>query len=84
MLNPTGNIHLFTREDDRSSFTFQGWGIAAESEDTQPVKIRWTIHDTPPIAPPANHVLQNRASLESRHYIRKADPDADYWFGFEE
>ena len=48
MLEPTGNILLFTRDDNRLPFTFHGFAVAAEHADTTPVKIIWNIHPTSP------------------------------------
>lgn len=42
LVHPTGNIYVFTREDNRKpEFRFVGVGTAKEVEDTSPVKILW-------------------------------------------
>lgn len=41
MLNANTNVYIFTREDDRYPFMYQGKGKAKECEPTSPVKIVW-------------------------------------------
>lgn len=50
MLIPTGNILLFTRDDNRQPFTFQGYCKVDEYTDTTPVKIVWRVQQTPTVA----------------------------------
>lgn len=45
MLNPNGNIFIFTREDNNSSFVYQGNGRVKNYEDTNPVKIIWEFNN---------------------------------------
>lgn len=46
MLNPKGNIFIFTREDNSNPyFIYQGNGKVLEFSDTKPVKIIWTFND---------------------------------------
>ncbi|AXI11086.1 DUF3427 domain-containing protein [Oceanobacillus zhaokaii] len=46
MLNPKGNIFIFTREDSsNTNFVYQGNGRVKEYEDTKPVKIIWEFND---------------------------------------
>ncbi|EOQ17198.1 DUF3427 domain-containing protein [Bacillus cereus] len=46
MLNPKGNIFIFTREDSSNPyFVYQGNGRVKEYEDTRPVKIIWEFND---------------------------------------
>ncbi len=46
MLNPIGNIYIFTREDSGNpNFVYQGNGRVKEYEDTKPVKIMWEFID---------------------------------------
>lgn len=46
MLNPSGNIYIFTREDSTNvNFTYQGIGRVKEYYDTKPVKIIWEFTD---------------------------------------
>ncbi|WP_432360501.1 DUF3427 domain-containing protein [Sporosarcina sp. UB5] len=46
MLNPSGNIFIFTLEDSNSpNFVYQGNGRVKEYEDTKPVKIIWEFSD---------------------------------------
>lgn len=44
MLNPSGNIYIFTRENIKSKFTYKGIGIVKEIYNTKPVKIIWEIN----------------------------------------
>jgi 5-methylcytosine-specific restriction protein A len=41
LLNPPGDVRIFTRGDNRSQFTYEGRATAVGSEDTAPVTIRW-------------------------------------------
>jgi 5-methylcytosine-specific restriction protein A len=41
LIEPTGNIYIFYREEDRDPFTFAGFGKAAEVFDETPAKIIW-------------------------------------------
>ena len=46
MLNPNGNIYIFTREDSsNSNFVYQGNGRVKEYKNTKPVKIIWEFND---------------------------------------
>lgn len=46
MINPIGNIHIFTRDDsDNTEFTYRGNARAKEQFDTTPVKIIWSFND---------------------------------------
>ncbi|MEY9865380.1 putative HNH restriction endonuclease [Peribacillus sp. B2I2] len=46
MLNPKGNIFIFTREDSSNPyFVYQGNGRVKEFYDTKPVKIIWEFND---------------------------------------
>lgn len=46
MLNPKGNIFIFTREDSSNPyFIYQGNDRVKEYEDTEPVKIIWKFTD---------------------------------------
>ncbi|PEM90667.1 HNH endonuclease [Bacillus toyonensis] len=46
MLNPKGNIFIFTREDSSNPyFIYEGNGRVKEYEDTKPVKIIWEFND---------------------------------------
>ncbi len=43
MLNPSGSVYLFTREDQRAMFIFQGTVSPVSMEDTIPVLIKWKV-----------------------------------------
>lgn len=46
LLNPTGNIYIFTREDNKDvNFVYQGTGHVKECFDETPVKIIWEFKD---------------------------------------
>lgn len=46
MINPRGNIYIFTREDSSNvKFVYQGNGRVKDYEDTKPVKIIWNFND---------------------------------------
>ena len=45
MLNPNGNIYLFTRDSNRSPFTFEGNVRVKSYKDTVPVTIVWELID---------------------------------------
>ncbi|WLR60154.1 DUF3427 domain-containing protein [Guptibacillus hwajinpoensis] len=46
MINPDGNVYIFTREDSNNpNFTYQGNARVKEFESTQPVKIIWAFND---------------------------------------
>jgi len=45
MLNPNGNIYLFTRDSNRSPFTFEGDVRVKSYKDTVPVTIVWELID---------------------------------------
>lgn len=50
LIHPEGVVHVFTREQDRSPFVYQGIGEAIAYEDTSPVTIRWRFNPAPPLA----------------------------------
>jgi 5-methylcytosine-specific restriction protein A len=43
LLNPTGRVYLFYREELRDPFTFAGAARPVELFDTTPVKVRWRL-----------------------------------------
>lgn len=44
MLNPTGYLYVFTREDSNNpKFTFSGFAKAIDHLDTMPVQITWKL-----------------------------------------
>ncbi|WP_343670046.1 HNH endonuclease signature motif containing protein [Chitinophaga sp.] len=43
MLSRKVPVHIFTRDQDRSPFLYEGLGIAINHEETTPVKIEWDI-----------------------------------------
>ena len=45
LLEPSGDIHIFTREKNREPFTYQGIADYVDHQDTVPVTIRWKFHD---------------------------------------
>lgn len=45
MLNPNGNIYLFTRDSNRSPFTFEGNVRVKSYKDTVPVTFVWELID---------------------------------------
>lgn len=47
LLDPQNKVYIFTREQDRSPFTFEGLGTAKTHEDTVPVSIRWSFPQNP-------------------------------------
>lgn len=51
MLDASTNVYIFTREDDRHPFKYQGKGKAKTYEASSPVKITWTFKETKLIDP---------------------------------
>jgi len=55
LLNPSGGVYVFYREDDRSPFTFAGLARPKEVKDTSPVEVLWSFsleaHRHPEILP---------------------------------
>ncbi|GGA80200.1 DUF3427 domain-containing protein [Ornithinibacillus halotolerans] len=45
MINPSGNIYIFTRENIKSKFTYNGKGIVKEAHNQKPVKIIWKLNN---------------------------------------
>ncbi len=45
LLNPPGDVHVFTREQSRAPFTYQGIAEHVDHEETVPVTMRWKFHD---------------------------------------
>lgn len=45
LLNPSGKIYIFVREDNQNPFTYVGAGRAKAFDDTVPVKIVWEFSD---------------------------------------
>lgn len=46
MMTTNGNINIFTRNNDRDPFTYQGYGKIKSYEDSTPVKIIWQLNTT--------------------------------------
>lgn len=44
LIDPPGVIHVFTREQNKSPFIYNGIAERVNHEDTVPVTIRWKIH----------------------------------------
>ena len=63
MLNPTGKVFLFTRENDRAPFTFEGLATAVKVENTTPVSIRWRVTG---LRLPLSEDEKNDYSIETR------------------
>ena len=47
MLDPGASVHIFTRNDDRDPFTYNGTGRAINYENSSPIKVTWTFADAP-------------------------------------
>lgn len=45
MIKPAGNVLIFTREDNRAPFNFEGLAKAIRTEPTVPVTIHWRFPD---------------------------------------
>jgi 5-methylcytosine-specific restriction protein A len=43
LLNGTGKVHVFFRDDDRAPFTYAGIARAIAVRDTTPVEVRWSF-----------------------------------------
>lgn len=77
----------YFREYDRDEFAFDWWrqqimdSIAFNWRQYLPAQDEPAAVAARPI--PINFAAQNREELELRNYVRKADPDARYWFGFD-
>ena len=74
ILAPRSNVHIFTRQDDRDPFTYQGTGKIRRFFDTTPVKIIWKLNTSGIINPEtawqillsnARHFLETREVYHS-------------------
>lgn len=44
MLNSDTTVHIFTRTDDRSPFTYKGCGKAKDPTNTSPIQLTWVLN----------------------------------------
>lgn len=47
LLDGTGFVHIFFRDDNRAPFTYAGIGRVVSTKDVTPVEIRWSFLDDP-------------------------------------